>query len=369
MIGRRMQNELRHFGRTSLASCALWEQDEEIKEKFFSEVHAALALKPGAVVADIGSGDDSRLALSVSSVVGADGRVVCVDIKQEVLDKLKKNLPLGTRNVEVHLGKPDDPMLPRSSFDAVLISNAYHEMAEHQTMLAHLREALKPSGRLVVIESILESRRQAARAEQVKHHELSPELVESELRAAGFQTISRVEPLGLRNDRSVRFLVSAQTTKAQSDPWVNLRVLEGKWEGEVKGKPGKGVASREYRFELEGRFMSARNKSVYEPKSPNTQSEVHDDFGMFSYDRALKKIVLRQFHKEGFVNEFTLDPVSADGKLLEFITVRIENIPPGWRAKEVYRMVSPDEWFETFSLAAPGKDFELYSEAHLKRVK
>jgi hypothetical protein len=55
--------------------------------------------------------------------------------------------------------------------------------------------------------------------------------------------------------------------------------------------------------------------------------------------------------------------------VLEFVTVRIENIPPGWRAKEVYRIVSPDEWVETFSLAAPGKDFELYSEAHLKRIK
>ena len=139
-----------------------------------------------------------------------------------------------------------------------------------------------------------------------------------------------------------------QPTRTQSDPWSNLRVFEGKWKGEAKGKPGKGITSREYRFELDGRFMSVRNKSVYEPKSPNVQSEVHEDFAMFSYDRALRKIVLRQFHKEGFVNEFTLDSVSADGRMLELITVRIENIPPGWRAKEVYRIVSPDEWFELF---------------------
>lgn len=55
---------------------------------------------------------------------------------------------------------------------------------------------------------------------------------------------------------------------AQSDPWAALRFLEGKWEGRATGEPGKGVISREYRFELNGRFLSARNKSVYKPKSP-----------------------------------------------------------------------------------------------------
>ena len=96
---------------------------------------------------------------------------------------------------------------------------------------------------------------------------------------------------------------------------------------------------------------------------------MHEDFGMYSYDRALKKIVLRQFHGEGFVNEYTLESVSADGKVLEFITVRIENIAPGWRAREAYRIVSADQVVETFSLAPPGKEFAVYSETHLKRVK
>ena len=156
---------------------------------------------------------------------------------------------------------------------------------------------------------------------------------------------------------------------AQSDPFSAVRFLEGKWEGPAAGEPGKGVSSREYRFDLNGRFLSARNKSVYEPKSPGEKSEHHEDFGMYSYDKALKKIVLRQFHVEGFVNEYTLDSVSEDSKLLEFVTVRIENIQPGWRAKERYRIASPSEFVETFSLAAPGRDFEVYAETHLKRVK
>jgi hypothetical protein len=164
-------------------------------------------------------------------------------------------------------------------------------------------------------------------------------------------------------------LGAAQAPPTASDPWANLRIFEGKWEGDATGQPGKGVSTREYRFELNGRFLSARNKSVYEPKSPAAKSETHEDFAMFSYDRALKKIVLRQFHGEGFVNEYTLESAAADGKTLEFITARIENIPSGWRAKEFYRITSPDELHETFFLAAPGQDFEVYSETRLRRVK
>ena len=155
----------------------------------------------------------------------------------------------------------------------------------------------------------------------------------------------------------------------QSDSLDPIRFLEGKWEGTATGEPGKGVSTREYRFDLNGRFLAARNKSVYEPKSAEAKPEVHEDFGMYSYDRALKKVVLRQFHGERFVNEYTLDFISADGKSLEFTTVRIENIAPGWRAKEAYRVVSADEVVETFSLAAPGKEFAVYSETLLKRVK
>jgi len=164
-------------------------------------------------------------------------------------------------------------------------------------------------------------------------------------------------------------LLVAANSVAQSDPWAPLRFLEGKWEGKATGEPGKGVSSREYQFELKGRFLSARNRSVYQPKSPGDKPEVHEDFGMYSYDRTLKKFVMRQFHVEGFVNEYTLDSVGEDGKSLEFTTVRIENIAAGWKAKESLRILSPDEFVETFSLAAPGKDFELYAETHLKRVK
>lgn len=164
-------------------------------------------------------------------------------------------------------------------------------------------------------------------------------------------------------------MLIAFSAAAQSDPWAALRVFEGKWEGPTTGKPGKGSTSREYRFELDGRFLWQRDKSVYQPEDPAAKPVVHEDFGVFSYDTNLKKVVWRQFHSEGLVNEYTLEPAGADGRSLEFITTKIENLPPEFRAKKVYRILSAGEIEETFWLAPPGKDFEVYTVAHLKRVK
>ena len=88
-----------------------------------------------------------------------------------------------------------------------------------------------------------------------------------------------------------------------------------------------------------------------------------------SYDKAAKKLVLPQFHVEGFVNHYVLESVSEDGHTILFVTAAIENIAPGFRGRETYRIVSDDEFVETFAMAEPGKDFATYSETRFKRKK
>ena len=90
---------------------------------------------------------------------------------------------------------------------------------------------------------------------------------------------------------------------------------------------------------------------------------------MMSFDKARKKFVLRQFHVEGFVNQYVMTSFSADGKTIVFTSESIENIPAGFRARETYKILGPDEFTEVFEIAEPGKDFEVYSEAHFKRKK
>jgi hypothetical protein len=78
--------------------------------------------------------------------------------------------------------------------------------------------------------------------------------------------------------------------------------------------------------------------------------------------------VFRQFHTEGFVNTYVQEPTTDDKKIV-FVSEAFENIPAGFRARETYTIVSRDEFTERFEIAEPGKSFELYSEAHLKRIR
>jgi len=109
--------------------------------------------------------------------------------------------------------------------------------------------------------------------------------------------------------------------------------------------------------------MEIRTRVTYPPQDKNPKGEVHEDVGFISNDRSRKTFVFRQFHAEGFVNSYV---AQADNPLT-FVTDAIENIPDGYRARELYRIVSPTEFVETFSLAEPGKDFAMYSETRLKK--
>lgn len=150
--------------------------------------------------------------------------------------------------------------------------------------------------------------------------------------------------------------------------WTNLNFLIGSWQGTGAGQAGNSQVERSYRFILNDKYMEVRNKSIYPPQSQNQQGEVHEDLGLISYDKARKTFVLRQFHIEGFVNQYVMDYLAPDGKTIVFTSESIENISPGWRARETYQVANPDEFKETFELAAPGKDFELYVRSQFKRI-
>jgi hypothetical protein len=173
---------------------------------------------------------------------------------------------------------------------------------------------------------------------------------------------------------SLPVLSSAQSptptsSPAKPDPWQPMRRLLGSWEGDSQGEPGSGKSEREYRFTLKDRFIQVNGKSTYPPQEKNTKGEVHEEVGFVSYDKAAKKLVIRQFHVEGFVNHYVLDSASEDGRTLVFTTVAIENIPSGWKGRETYRIVSDDEFVETFALAEPGKEFATYSETRFRRKR
>ena len=164
-------------------------------------------------------------------------------------------------------------------------------------------------------------------------------------------------------------LASAQLSKRDS-LWLPVNFFVGNWEGEGTGEPGAGKYERSYQWTLDKKFIEVHNKSVYPPSEKNkNKGEVHQDIGYISYDGINKIFKLRQFHTEGFVNQYKLDSISADKRTIVFISEAIENIPAGFRARESYTLVSHDEFIEKFEIAEPGKDFELYTQVRMKRKK
>lgn len=161
----------------------------------------------------------------------------------------------------------------------------------------------------------------------------------------------------------------AVAQKPSADTWAPLRYLVGSWEGTGNGQPGLSKIQREYRLVLKDKFLHVQNRSVYDPQPKNPKGETHEDWGMISYDKSRKQFVMRQFHVEGFVNQYVNTSTSADGKTIVFTSESIENIPAGFRARETYKILGPDEFTEVFEIAEPGKDFEVYSEGHFKRKK
>jgi hypothetical protein len=162
---------------------------------------------------------------------------------------------------------------------------------------------------------------------------------------------------------------SAWSQEPRADPWAPVRMFVGDWEGTAAGKAGDGTVKRRYEFVLGERFLHEKNTSTYPPQERNKKGEVHEHWSFTSYDKARKALVLRQFHVEGFVNQFSMSAEKSAPTKLVFESDGFENFSHKWRARETYEIAGPDEFTETFELAAPDKPFEVYSTNRFRRVR
>ena len=143
----------RHYANTMSAAGASWlDRSEREDEEAPKKAIGLLGLKPGEVVADVGAGS-GYFALKIAEIVGPTGRVYATDIQQEMLDIIKAKLGSApVKNVTLVLGEDDNPKLPAGEIDLVLMVDVYHELHKPQAVLKNIRTALKPGGRLVLVE-------------------------------------------------------------------------------------------------------------------------------------------------------------------------------------------------------------------------
>jgi ubiquinone/menaquinone biosynthesis C-methylase UbiE len=151
----------------------------------------AIGIAKGTIVADVGAGS-GYFTWRLAQRVGTGGKVYATDIQPEMLHLLRKNMARRKlANFEVVLGVEDDPNLPLARMDLILLVDVYHEFSSPQKMLQGMRSALKPAGRLVLIEYRKEDPGVPIRPE----HRMSVAEVKAEVEPEGFRLERVLEDL------------------------------------------------------------------------------------------------------------------------------------------------------------------------------
>ena len=134
------------------------EREEREREERLTLMVKSLKLKPGMVVADIGAGS-GVISMLMSRQLGDEGKVLAVDIQDEMLDRLKKRLKIaGITNVKPVKGTIKSPNLKPGTVDLIIMVDVYHEFSYPYEMTLELAKSLKPGGRIAWVEYRKEDR-------------------------------------------------------------------------------------------------------------------------------------------------------------------------------------------------------------------
>ncbi len=174
---------------------ASWlERDERQEEENTALAISKLPIGPNSVVADIGAGTGYytfRIAPKVPQ-----GKVYAVDVQDESVQFLqKKAQQLGLKNVEVDKGSAQSPNLPDNSVDLAVMVDVYHELEFPHEMLQALRKALKPNGKIL----LLEYRAEDPTIPIKKLHKISVAQASKEMKANGFKLVQQGDFLPIQH--------------------------------------------------------------------------------------------------------------------------------------------------------------------------
>ena len=159
----------------------LWQRPDQIMD--------AMGIADASVVADIGAGS-GWFTIRLARRVGPRGLVYAEDVQKEMINAISRRvIREGLSNVRYVLGVGNDPKLPPNAFDAILVVDAYHEVEDRVAMLSGLARALKPQGRIGVVDFKLEGTGPGPSPEE----RVSPNVVVKDAEKAGLRLI-RQEP-------------------------------------------------------------------------------------------------------------------------------------------------------------------------------
>jgi ubiquinone/menaquinone biosynthesis C-methylase UbiE len=167
------------------------DRPEREREEQPEKAIAALHLAPGMNVGEVGAGT-GYYALRIAKCIQPGGTYYANDLQPGMLTRLKSNAAVqNVTNIQTFVGTETDPRLPRGKLDYVLMVDVYHELAKPQIILRNIAAALKPDGKLVLLEFRKEDPNVPIRPE----HEMTVKDVKAELSAEGYMLDHLVETL------------------------------------------------------------------------------------------------------------------------------------------------------------------------------
>jgi arsenite methyltransferase len=144
--------EIHKMHQDSKAYIAMLENPQRDAEQKPEEVIAAMALKNGETIADIGAGS-GYFAFRFARHVGNNGRIYAVDINSDMVLFMNRHIrDLKLKNVVTILSAPDDPLLPDASIDRFFICNTWHHVENRGNYMQLMKKMLKPGGQVVIVD-------------------------------------------------------------------------------------------------------------------------------------------------------------------------------------------------------------------------
>jgi ubiquinone/menaquinone biosynthesis C-methylase UbiE len=132
------------------------EDPKRVATLYINEVIRTVGLKPGMVIADIGSGSGvftRPFAKAVASDAGGGGKAIAVDIDPALLSYVAESAAKqGIKNIETHLAPIDDPQLSGPILDVAFFHEVFHHIEHRELYIRNLAKYMKPGGRIVLIE-------------------------------------------------------------------------------------------------------------------------------------------------------------------------------------------------------------------------
>jgi predicted methyltransferase len=162
---------------------AAWQKPDQIMD--------ALGIADGSKVADIGPGA-GWFTIQLARRVGPNGHVYAEDVQRPMLEAIRRRVSReGLQNVEPRLGTETDPNLPPGELDAALMVDMYQEIVERVTFLRNLARALKPNGRIGVVNYKPGQGGPGPASTANEGVRVESAAVEADARAAGLRVLSR----------------------------------------------------------------------------------------------------------------------------------------------------------------------------------